>query len=1208
MLDNTEEHQISSNDQSLEEPNSHSGINSILSYTHHSIDSIESPKQQLPAEPWKKPPLPANLFRNSKSRVRKLRVLASRSFRGRRSLSLRFGKKRKANQSKDEEEDSDHSPLIKSCFSEGYYSSLQPSLLTNDNQALPYEPTARTRALTSDSYRHPSERFTSTFTSSANPCPSKEAHLDSSDFEYSDDDISFDQSSTNSSHCHLEKIANISFRSSARRSSHMVADPNLTTTSPFPFDDDPIDTTDDNIEIMTTNSTTRRTLMRCVRCITHNPVSTCMLRIPTVADSLPSIPSHLLNNPKMTFGGLLAACLILDVVFILPGYLFASMITEYGVYASTLTIIWFFGRFVLRMIAFPGSTARLRGEIETEFSKYSIRMLENSAEAMLELATFLVSMDNASIYSHDNGREVHVGAKALQVVGQSYGRFDVIPMWQKVGQYRDRVLGMYHDVLDCLLNQNGEASFNEDASSGPLTDYGNNHIVGDIGKLTNVPPKARSEGAKLFKALANVLDDLERLEICAGSYLNSDMNTIVNNTISPDGIRAARKLFVSATDFADVVSSISSARLSQRSETETDSDDESQDSAIGGKRKSIIWEALDTVKSGAVAALEMFDPPPLKTIFGLDVLRGSFLSRFSGSQQFWIPRPASEGGGSVDAIHIPSSKTHRNLSVGRIEKAVLFCNPNAGLLEVATGLSLIGGNASEPYGDITSWTDFYLDNGFDVILFNYSGYGRSHVGKRKTEDFSGGIFHVLRRLLASFLFGFKASPSSLKADATAAATHVVEKLRVDKFLIHGESIGGMAASAAARNISSKKYLDANSLPVTYPTMLFCDRTFCNLNATAYHLVGSWTGAVIPLLTPFWNTDVAGDFVAARCRKVVAQDAVDAIIHTAASLKKGIATAKELTRNVTKGLGSLGDAPLTYRMADYEDVGVQASTFARFPSSKQVQAPVWPTDKHIELSEAFHFAACVRRIGKVATKIRKKNIFNSRKRSVSYDDEEEGIEITTVFSRDVDGHSEEAEDEEDAILEMIWDALARCDGLTGLPLGVAIKDGYDCTIDWLSGITTLGCQRVALAAESRLKSSQPNHSIPFDEVTIEAKDFDFLYPQSDKAENAMTMPPLPLPYVLQALQDLSDDEHVVKEVQLELEYCIKMLQYIMDRITSKQVVTNSLQIAHFRDTFDDFSTGRFLNLNCGHNNQYSPQERIELISILMEAMENATSLA
>ena len=67
--------------------------------------------------------------------------------------------------------------------------------------------------------------------------------------------------------------------------------------------------------------------------------------------------------------------------------------------------------------------------------------------------------------------------------------------------------------------------------------------------------------------------------------------------------------------------------------------------------------------------------------------------------------------------------------------------------------------------------------------------------------------------------------------------------------------------------------------------------------------------------------------------------------------------------------------------------------------------------------------------------------------------------------------------------------------------------------------------------------------------------------------------------------------------------MNMLIYIKKRISSEHTVKNALKVAHFNELFDDFSTGRFLNLHCGHNNQYSVQERIELSSIIQDAIKN-----
>lgn len=70
-------------------------------------------------------------------------------------------------------------------------------------------------------------------------------------------------------------------------------------------------------------------------------------------------------------------------------------------------------------------------------------------------------------------------------------------------------------------------------------------------------------------------------------------------------------------------------------------------------------------------------------------------------------------------------------------KAVLYCNPNAGLAEVATGLGLRGGNTDpdkdDDDADATCWTQYYISHEYDVYLVNYCGYGRSHAGTSQSE-------------------------------------------------------------------------------------------------------------------------------------------------------------------------------------------------------------------------------------------------------------------------------------------------------------------------------------------------------------------------------------------------------------------------------------------------------------------------------------------
>jgi hypothetical protein len=110
------------------------------------------------------------------------------------------------------------------------------------------------------------------------------------------------------------------------------------------------------------------------------------------------------------------------------------------------------------------------------------------------------------------------------------------------------------------------------------------------------------------------------------------------------------------------------------------------------------------------------------------------------------------------------------------------------------------------------------------------------------------------------IFGFRPSPKSLKNDALIVGKYVLTS-GVKQLIIHGESIGGMAAASAANILQTERV--GNS----YEILLICDRTFCNLIATARKMVGEWTRLVIPYLVPNWNTDVAKDYTSATCKKI-----------------------------------------------------------------------------------------------------------------------------------------------------------------------------------------------------------------------------------------------------------------------------------------------------------------------------------------------------
>ncbi|KAL7469222.1 hypothetical protein ACHAXS_009481 [Conticribra weissflogii] len=355
--------------------------------------------------------------------------------------------------------------------------------------------------------------------------------------------------------------------------------------------------------------------------------------------------------------------------------------------------------------------------------------------------------------------------------------------------------------------------------------YGNNPLMGDIGNMANLTHGARSDGKALYTLLGALLDGLATLESSfAGILQISDVKVKSSTTptvLSDDVIEQAKLLESRANELNALVSQMkppspSGSGADGGGDVEND-DGNTNEEQLGAdavrhrleehgtsSTASSSSNALGVVKSAVVAFLNMIDPPPHKYIFGLDVIRGCFLSRYRGARQFWVDRIS--GSGKIDVIMIPSllsssrngkqkdsyavagesilplsprqgrfaesgidmsfNKTgiERDDSAPVMRKAVLYCNPNAGLAEVATGLGLIGGNVEQDENErsgkeSTCWTEFYIEHGFDVYLFNYAGYGRSYGGNswnnKMKEKFVHGWFGSLRRVFFSTFLAFK---------------------------------------------------------------------------------------------------------------------------------------------------------------------------------------------------------------------------------------------------------------------------------------------------------------------------------------------------------------------------------------------------------------------------------------------------------------------
>lgn len=800
------------------------------------------------------------------------------------------------------------------------------------------------------------------------------------------------------------------------------------------------------------------------------------LRFPALADKLPTPLFVTVTNGKIAALALAATYLTFLMLWF-PFWLLSFLVGEIGIYGMAVFTVFFVGRNIIRLIAFPGASQKVATEIETEFSKYSVRMIALSCECLIDVATVIAQSSPTTSGATTGDAPLRRRHSSL---------YDMPLYWRRAKTYRDRVLGVYAQVLGHLYHhQPSGIQANEHvpgASSSVVcpfdtTKFGNNvlHHEDDIGDLSDLTPQARSDGHDLWTRLQAVLQLLDDLEHHARPVLEAGLGPKTPNPLTVEAGSVARRLIQVATELRDFVGSLRrqgsdtglrqpesptpAGHLPEQNDSfgmvlGTEAEDE-ESAAEVARRRFEDSSQLNAVKAGLSSVLKLLDPPPHTSIFGLDVLRGCVLSRYRGSRQFWVSRPQ---GGKIDVLYFAARLNSPSVAASRNVKAVLYCNPNAGLTEVATGLSLAGGNIcstdSELHASLnsqenSSWTDFYTNEGFDVYVFNYAGYGRSFgttcfVSSVKPGDknYYPGCSARMMRIFKSAFLSFSPAPATLRADGIAVALHLINNLGVKKLIVHGESIGGIAAAGVGRYLSSQASDDALGDRVA---LLICDRTFCNLEAVAQRLVGRWSGYAIRALAPLWNTDVAGDFAATKVPKVVASDAADCIIDDAASLKAGIALWKELhcgVRNMTKDIAWIVEAPLHYRMADWENACVNDSKYVNGHRLWPVSSPLWPADRRVAIEEAFHFAACCTRIWKLTKKLCNKLRENGRYDNLS--DSDKRPNSVACSNR----------------VSEAWKVLASCDGLTGAPLGVATKQGFDAIVSWLCSLLAYGGQILA----------------------------------------------------------------------------------------------------------------------------------------------------
>lgn len=1059
----------------------------------------------------------------------------------------------------------------------------------------------------------------------------------------------------------------------------------------------------------------------------------------TAADAIP-IPfvKIILDHAKLSALGLCLVYLIFLTTWS-PLYLLSKVIGESGVYLSIVGFLFKIGRSVLRLIAFPGASSKVSREIENEFAKYCGKVLQKALLNIGDFASIVLHFEN---YSSSKTATTTTTTSGEQVIVMNH---DTKHRWQKAVYYKNHVIGMFSDILTCLLVNQGEGISNNTSdldfeltfdTSSPvseeqeeqsktlrhreLSEYKNNKLMGHVGDLSSTTQQAKNDGKTLLDLLNCLLFDFKALEELL-LVSEEKEKTPSKIRINEETIKCARKMQMTTYKLRDFVSFLSSAINSSSDSNNTDEEEGYNSSTstnnTSNNNKNNTIHAIKSALFGEL--IPLLDKPAHSSIFGLDMLRGCLLSRYKGARQFYVQRP--NNGGTIDAIHIPApvKKSSEFDNIRKKRKAVLYCQPNAGFYEVSAGLNFLNsgniedGSTQDPsslsYLGAPCWTDFYLQNGFDVYLFNYSGYGRSFGislfgGKALTpsDGSSTGVFTRVLRIFYNSFFVFRPSPSTLKNDAFYTAQYIMnsssqggqtKEQTPHHLIIHGESIGGMAAASTARRMSNNNKheqkhqrrrkqghdftlvstTESNNVSMNehelqqqnQPTLLICDRTFCNLPAVAQRLVGDWTAPIIKCLAPFWNTNVAQDFLFTKCPKVVCNDANDMIIADTSSLKSGLSIIKEIVKTSSSSSGSnnihtvgqIWQPPLPYRMAELD--GISISELSKRSKSRNsgkeliVNAPVWPVDKHISMMQAFHFAACVTRIGKVATSIKKKQqampsssqmsgLRGIRSRdsddvddnNVVQDDEEEGVEMSLLGDHDIHNTSlnvnspkkQQARDvssNNNMLIIDVWNIIACIDGLCGMPLGFSVKNGLDCGVSWLCSTLTYGPQQVVKAAKKRISHS------PAQKISIIPSDFNhgrnsnvFQYTH-EETESEIRVNPTPIPEALERLKKYYNDNFLHNNnnaatfsptnIQVELRFTIDMLEYMKARISSNYESSNAMEkifhadSSHSHETSGsnnnnknfDFSVGHFMNLHCGHNNMFSSQEKEYLRKVLFD---------
>ena len=222
-----------------------------------------------------------------------------------------------------------------------------------------------------------------------------------------------------------------------------------------------------------------------------------------LADRLPWIFHSIVVNANGKIVPL--ALLGINLLFVslwVPFWLLSFLLTEWGVYATAVGTIFLVGRAIIRLIAFPGASQKVTIDMEAEFAKYSVQMITSATDCLIELGNTLGAVpDNPTTTNNNNGSS-----------SKNTTLHQLPNLWRRVKGYRDRVLGVFLDVLLYIYNpedySNSSLTLSATVDAAPsttttpddplvttvasngygpgLTRYGNNRFSGDIGHFNGL--------------------------------------------------------------------------------------------------------------------------------------------------------------------------------------------------------------------------------------------------------------------------------------------------------------------------------------------------------------------------------------------------------------------------------------------------------------------------------------------------------------------------------------------------------------------------------------------------------------------------------------------------------------------------------------------------------------------------------------------------